>query len=114
MSMSASYPQQDWHPVGWGKEVGVDGLRTNVLDEDPELAELLGQARQEAAGVASSASVITIQAGGWKGLEAAPRAGRGGLGLLVLEGLVVRRVGFDGRWGAELLGPGDLLRPWEG
>jgi hypothetical protein len=92
----------------------VDGLRTNVLDEDRELADLLGQARQDAARVASNTSVISIPAGGWKGLEAAPRAGRGGFGLLVLEGLVVRRVGFDGRWGAELLGPTDLLRPWEG
>jgi CRP-like cAMP-binding protein len=36
-----------------------------------------------------------------------------GLGLLVLEGLVVSRVGIDGRFGAELLGGGDLLRPWQ-
>jgi CRP/FNR family transcriptional regulator, cyclic AMP receptor protein len=92
----------------------VDRLRTNVLDEDPELTELLAHARQDSARLASNTSVITIPAGGWKGLEAAPRGGRGGYGLLVLDGLVVRRVGFDGRWGAELLGPTDLLRPWEG
>src|SRR5205807_4903755 len=36
-----------------------------------------------------------------------------GLGLLILEGLVVRRVGLGGRFGAELLGEGDLLRPWQ-
>jgi hypothetical protein len=34
--------------------------------------------------------------------------------LLVLEGLLVRRVGIDGKSGAELLGEGDLLRPWQG
>ena len=39
---------------------------------------------------------------------------REGIGLLVLEGLLVRRVGIDGRFGAELLGVGDLLRPWQG
>ena len=39
---------------------------------------------------------------------------RGGIGLLVLEGLLLRRVGIDGRFGAELLGEGDLLRPWQG
>jgi hypothetical protein len=92
----------------------VDGARTNVLEEDIELEALLGGARQEPARLASNASVISIPAGGWKGLEAAPTAGRGGYGLLVLDGLVVRRVGFDGRWGAELLGSTDLLRPWEG
>ena len=37
-----------------------------------------------------------------------------GVGLLVLEGLFVRRVGIDGRFGAELLGEGDLLRPSQG
>jgi hypothetical protein len=92
----------------------VDGARTNVLEEDIELEALLGDARRESARLASNASVISIPAGGWKGLEAAPKAGRGGYGLLVLDGLVVRRVGFDGRWGAELLGSTDLLRPWEG
>jgi len=38
---------------------------------------------------------------------------RGGLGILVLKGLLIRRVGIDGRFGAELLGEGDLLRPWQ-
>jgi CRP-like cAMP-binding protein len=37
-----------------------------------------------------------------------------GIGLLVLEGLLIRRVGIDGRFGAELLAEGDLLRPWQG
>ncbi|MBS1678392.1 MAG: Crp/Fnr family transcriptional regulator [Actinobacteria bacterium] len=36
-----------------------------------------------------------------------------GFGLLVLSGFLVRRVGRAGRFGAELLGPGDLLRPWQ-
>jgi hypothetical protein len=37
-----------------------------------------------------------------------------GIGLLVLRGLLIRRVGIDGRFGAELLGESDLLRPWQG
>ena len=36
-----------------------------------------------------------------------------GFGLFLLSGFVVRRVGRAGRFGAELLGPGDLLRPWQ-
>jgi CRP-like cAMP-binding protein len=31
----------------------------------------------------------------------------------LLKGLLIRRVGIDGRFGAELLGEGDLLRPWQ-
>jgi CRP/FNR family cyclic AMP-dependent transcriptional regulator len=92
----------------------VSGLRTNVLDEDPELGDLMGDSRSDAARVASTAALLNIPVGGWAAVQDAPREGQGGFGLLILDGLVVRRVGFDGRWGAELLGPGDLLRPWEG
>jgi len=45
---------------------------------------------------------------------AASWVGSGGIGLLVLEGLLIRRVGVEDRFGAELLGEGDLLRPWQG
>lgn len=40
-------------------------------------------------------------------------ASAGDLGLLLVEGLVVRGLTLAGREGSELLGPGDLLRPWE-
>jgi CRP-like cAMP-binding protein len=90
----------------------VSGLRTTVLDEDSELGELVGDARLEVARSASVTSGLALPAGVWDAVAHAHLA-RGGYGLLVLEGLLVRRVGFDGRWGAELLGPGDLLRPWE-
>jgi hypothetical protein len=55
---------------------------------------------------------VELPKGFWEpGEEAA--AARGGFGLLMLDGLVVRRVATHGRFGAELLGTGDLLRPWE-
>jgi hypothetical protein len=38
----------------------------------------------------------------------------GGVGLLILDGLILRRVGVEGRHGAEILGDGDLIRPWPG
>lgn len=90
----------------------VNGLRTAVLDEDPELRALVADSRYEAARAASIATVLSIPVGNWDGHADAQHA-RGGFGLLVFDGLLVRRVGFDGRWGAELLGHGDLLRPWE-
>jgi hypothetical protein len=39
---------------------------------------------------------------------------RDGIGLIVLRGRLIRRLGIDGRFGAELLGQGDVLRPWQG
>jgi hypothetical protein len=38
---------------------------------------------------------------------------RFGLGVLIIDGLIVRRVGLAGRFGAELLGDGDVLNPWQ-
>jgi CRP/FNR family cyclic AMP-dependent transcriptional regulator len=90
----------------------VNSLRTAVLDEDSDLRALVGESRYEVARAASTAAVLSIPVGTWDGVSDA-HLPRGGFGLLVFEGLLVRRVGFDGRWGAELLGHGDLLRPWE-
>lgn len=39
--------------------------------------------------------------------------GSGLLGLLVLDGLLVRQVGLAGRRCGEIIGPGALLRPWD-
>jgi CRP-like cAMP-binding protein len=36
-----------------------------------------------------------------------------GLGLIVVDGLMEREVHVAGRTAAELLGPGDVLRPWD-
>lgn len=49
-----------------------------------------------------------------KGPVAAPalRADPFDLGFLVLEGLLLRRVEFVGRRAVEVLGPGDVIRPW--
>src|SRR3954467_8948746 len=49
-----------------------------------------------------------LDAGAWQ-----PPKDPGGLGLLVLDGFLVRHVDVVGRPAAELLGSGDLLRPWQ-
>ncbi len=54
---------------------------------------------------------MKIAKGDWDPAERHP--GPDGFGLFLLSGFVVRRVGRAGRFGAELLGPGDLLRPWQ-
>lgn len=88
------------------------GGRTFVLDEDADLAELVPEARLAAARQASQATVIEVPAGLWDARQDGDRA-RDGYGLLVLDGVLIRRVGYAGRYGAELLADGDLLRPWE-
>jgi len=55
---------------------------------------------------------MSLSSGPWLQPAHAERA-RGGYGLLLVDGLLLRRVEVGGRHAAELLGPGDLLRPWQ-
>jgi CRP/FNR family transcriptional regulator, cyclic AMP receptor protein len=83
-----------------------------VLREDPDLAATLTGSVLDEATRRCFATQVQLPEGYWQpGEEAA--AARDGFGLLVLDGLVIRRVGTHGRFGAELLGAGDLLRPWQ-
>lgn len=58
------------------------------------------------------APAIILPRGGWDAQHADLTPG--GIGLLVLGGLLIRRVSIGDGSGAELLGQGDLLRPWQG
>jgi CRP/FNR family cyclic AMP-dependent transcriptional regulator len=84
----------------------------NVLAEDSELAEAIAPDRRTAAARASRARVVRVGSGSWAAQDES-EATRGGYGFLILDGLIVRRVGLGERIGAELLGPLDLLRPLE-
>ena len=84
----------------------------HILSEDPALAESIPDAHRQQAVDECIARAVHLSPGSWRGGGASVI--RDGIGLLVLEGLLIRRVGIDGRSGAELLGEGDLLRPWQG
>jgi CRP/FNR family transcriptional regulator, cyclic AMP receptor protein len=84
----------------------------HVLREDPDLLEAIPVAEREQAVDTCIAPVARIRRGRWNGEW--PDLTENAIGLLVLHGLLVRRVGIDGRFGAELLGQGDMLRPWQG
>jgi hypothetical protein len=83
-----------------------------VLDVDSGLAEIVPAGQQAQARRAMTAETLQLAVGPWKAPVSARRA-HGGFGLLVLDGLLLRRVQIAGRHAAELLGPGDLLRPWQ-
>ena len=85
--------------------------RVAVLDHDPELADALSDEDLVDARRVLVAPALSLPRGEW-----CPR--RGGavktshLGVLVVDGLLARRVALGETVSAELLGPGDLLRPW--
>ncbi|MGA2929435.1 MAG: helix-turn-helix domain-containing protein, partial [Solirubrobacteraceae bacterium] len=83
-----------------------------VLLEDPDLAEAIPEPTRARAIKECNAAVVRLHRGNWNGQLGSLT--EDGIGLLVLEGLLLRRVGIDGRFGAELLGEGDILRPWQG
>src|SRR4051795_6292265 len=86
--------------------------RALVLEADRELCDVVDPERAGRARAASLATVCARRAGSWDAARDAALA-RDGFGLLVLDGVLVRRVGVEGRFGAELLAAGDLLRPWQ-
>jgi CRP/FNR family cyclic AMP-dependent transcriptional regulator len=83
-----------------------------VLEEDVALLEAVPTDNRERAVAECIAATLRIPRGHWSGQRADIMPD--GIGLLVLDGLLVRRVGISGSFGAELLGEGDLLRPWQG
>ena len=90
---------------GFQRPVRVFEAEPNLLDGlEPGCAALAWHA-----GIADS---VILSEGPWTP-PSAEVLGRGALGLLVVDGLLTRSVGFDGRHTPELVGSGDLLRPWE-
>jgi CRP-like cAMP-binding protein len=83
-----------------------------VLDADPDLGDRLDPASREAASRFAVAEEIRLRPGPWD-----PHArfgdGKGQLGLLVLSGVIKREVELANSAGAELLGQGDVIRPWQ-
>ena len=83
----------------------------HILDIDPDLARDLSPDGARAARPVALAVMRTLEPGPWEpgDLGRSP----GSLGLLVLDGLMTREVTVFNRRCAELLGKGDLLRPWD-
>lgn len=83
-----------------------------LLDLDSDLGAALDSGRVAAARDAVVVRLAEIPRGPWKP-GANPFAVRPGFGLLVLEGFIVRRATLEGRTALDLIGPGDVTRPWQ-
>lgn len=95
--------------------MSTEGARSGelcrVLEEDLDLADAIAPALRERAARECIARAARVPEGPWN--PACVMSPSEGAGLLILRGLVVRRAGVDDRFGAELLGQGDLLRSYE-
>lgn len=89
-----------------------DSGAVRVLEADPELADPLDDDELEEARRVLVAPTVILDEGLWRPKAATP-ASRGHLGALVLDGLLCREVCIAGRPTSELVGPGDLIRPWD-
>lgn len=83
----------------------------SVLDRDPDLAEDLSPEELARAREHAIARVVRYPKGAWK-VSPGDFDRAGSLGLLVIDGLLVRKVTVGERTCAELLGPGDVTQPW--
>jgi CRP-like cAMP-binding protein len=83
-----------------------------VLEEDPELGASLDDAELAIAAQHLVAAEIRVPKGLWE-VEHPLGQSRADLGFLVLDGLLVRETVIGRHTTAELLGSGDLLRPWD-
>jgi CRP-like cAMP-binding protein len=78
---------------------------------DPDLLGEMSEPRRSQALRACRAEVLELSEREWRPERDA--FDRGGFGLLVLSGVFCRRVVQSECYGAELIGPGDLMRPWD-
>jgi CRP/FNR family transcriptional regulator, cyclic AMP receptor protein len=83
-----------------------------LLERDPDLAQELDE---EDAARARTELIARAQTLDWKQRRGhwGPPDPRGYLGLLIIEGVLLREVSLARGGTAELLGAGDLLRPWD-
>jgi CRP/FNR family cyclic AMP-dependent transcriptional regulator len=88
------------------------GEWVQILEADPGLAHAVPESTRDDAAIFALALTRWLEPGEWHpALETGDGAGQ--LGLLVLEGFLVRQIHVVDRPPVELLGPGDLLHPWE-
>ena len=92
------------------KATPSDSVR--LLEADPDLGGLLTGTRREEAERELVVRVHRLGVGVWD-VSRLEGAGADHVGLLLLDGVIAREVIVADHVSAELLGPGDLVRPWQ-
>lgn len=83
----------------------------SIVEADADLAELLDESERERARRQALTRVRRLSPGEWDAANAA-EPDMHHRGFLIIDGLLSREVHVLGRQCVELLGPGDVLRPW--
>lgn len=99
--------------MDWGADANLTkrDRRVPLLSVDPELARLISSSQRAAANADILAPTGTLAPGSWEPPAKAPAGLE--LGLLILDGAVIREVSAESSKAVELLGAGDLIRPWQ-
>jgi CRP/FNR family transcriptional regulator, cyclic AMP receptor protein len=87
-----------WHPV-------------SLFDADPDLVAGIPEEDHAVARRTLVVPAMALESGMWVPPDDLPFALL--IGLLLIAGVLSREIGFAGRRTAELLGSGDVLRPWD-
>ena len=82
-----------------------------LLEADPDLGRELSPEAFEEAAAGLIARTVEVPRGRWD-FPAAWTQTNAELGLLIVEGVLLSEVAVGVRMSLEVLGPGDLLRPW--
>ena len=83
-----------------------------LVDADPDLGDLLDPPNLQRARREALARVVRLSPGKWDAASAYEE-GEHHRGFLVVDGLLSREVDVLGRRCVELIGHGDVLRPWQ-
>ncbi|HYF24626.1 MAG TPA: helix-turn-helix domain-containing protein [Baekduia sp.] len=111
MATLADHRAVDRHARSGDRALWDVSVRVRVFERDPDL---LTGVDPRAAGVLrlrATAPRRWLEAGPIPASD--PQLRPACLGLLVLDGLLIRSITLHGRRCPELLGPGDVLRPWD-
>jgi CRP/FNR family cyclic AMP-dependent transcriptional regulator len=107
--MSLFEPAGTAPTAGWGP---ASTFARSLIGLDPELGRFLPADRLAAAQREIPVRVVTLPRAPWPA-ERIVRANRTQIGVLVVEGLLGRELLADEAASMELVGPGDLIRPWD-
>jgi CRP/FNR family transcriptional regulator, cyclic AMP receptor protein len=80
-----------------------------LLEVDPDLGEDMDPEARERATASLRVRVFKVAKGRWE----PPEIDHGSTGLLLLDGLMVRTLSLGPASSAEVVGPTDIIRPWE-